>query len=214
MTLLITPQDALDKSHLDQVMMVLEDILIPINHVGIASVDGIKVAVSADNTYMVLNTSDIPILVDSGESEVSQHQILYDPYLLEGESHTDYKPEDFITKYDVPSGYVDVLTKWYSVKFTYPDFNLIFIRPGLGISLQSHMKREEYWEIAAGEPIVISGSKVTYDNPQGTKFYIPLGNLHTIINPSESSWVILKETYKGSFDEKDIVRVFNPNNYQ
>ena len=213
MTLLITPQDPQNKSDLNQVMMVLEDILIPINHVGIASVDGIKVAVPPENAYMVLNTSERSICVDTGESTSSNHEVFYDPYLFEHESHSDYDPEEFIKIYDIVPGYIDILAKWYSVKFTYPDYNLIFIRPGLGISLQSHMKREEYWEIAAGEPIVITGSKVSYENPQGTKFYIPLGNLHTIINPSSSSWVILKETYKGTFDEMDIVRVFNPNNY-
>lgn len=213
MTLNITTEDPLKKTQLNQVMMILEDILIPINHVGIASTDGIKITIPPENSYMVINSSEVAICVDMGEIDITQHSILYDPYLYEHETHVDYDPEEFIKTYDIPAGYTDVLTKWYSIKFTYPEFNLIFVRPGLGISLQSHAKREEYWEIAAGEPIVISGSKVTYENPQGTKFYIPLGNLHTIINPSKSVWTILKETCKGNFDEKDIVRVFNPNHY-
>ncbi|UYP47288.1 hypothetical protein NEF87_003573 [Candidatus Lokiarchaeum ossiferum] len=213
MTLNITPKDPKEKSQLNQVMMILEDILIPINHVGIASTDGIKVTIPPENAYMVLNTSETTICVETGEIDYTQHSILYDPYLYEHEDHVDYDSAEFIKTYDIPAGYTDVLPKWYSIKFSYPEFNLIFVRPGLGISLQSHAKREEYWEIAAGEPIVISGSKVSYNNPQGTKFYIPLGNLHTIINPSKDVWVILKETYKGNFDEKDIVRVFNPNHY-
>ena len=214
MHLHITTKDPTQKSHLNQVMMILEDILIPINHVGIASLEGIKVTIPPDNRYMVLNTSEVMISVNTGEMDIASHTAIYNPYLYETESHENYDPEYFVNTYDIPSGYVDVLTKWYSIKFTYPDYNLIFIRPGLGISLQSHAKREEYWEIAAGEPIVISGSKVSYNNPQGTKFYIPLGNLHTIINPSSESWAILKESCKGTFDEQDIVRVFNPNNYQ
>jgi mannose-6-phosphate isomerase-like protein (cupin superfamily) len=213
MNLSITAGESQSKMHLGQVMMILDNLLIPINHVGIASVEGIKVSVSPNKCYMVLNTSEIPIVIDTGDIDVSQHKIIYNPYLFEHESHVDYNSADFIEKYDIPAGYVDVLAKWYSIKFSYSDYNIILIRPGLGISLQSHTKREEYWEMITGDPIVISGSKVSYHNPQGTKFYIPLGNLHTVINPSEFSWVMFKENYKGIFDEEDIVRVFNPNHY-
>ncbi len=60
-------------------------------------------------------------------------------------SDKNYDPEEFKSQHPVPDGYIDILTKWYSIKFTYPEFNYIFIRPGVGISLQMHAMREEHW---------------------------------------------------------------------
>jgi hypothetical protein len=38
---------------------------------------------------------------------------------------------------------------------------------------------------------------------------------HSIINPNEDpkQLVIVEERWSGEFDEKDIIRAFNPNNY-
>ena len=41
---------------------------------------------------------------------------------------------------------------------------------------------------------------------------IPLGAMHTVINPTDD-WILIKEHCEGTFDEEDIVRVFNPNHY-
>ena len=38
---------------------------------------------------------------------------------------------------------------------------------------------------------------------------------HSIVNPNEDpkQFVIVEERWSGEFDEEDIVRAFNPNNY-
>ena len=58
-------------------------------------------------------------------------------------------------EHPIPDGYIDTLPKWYSIKYTYPDFNYIFVCPGLGISIQVDSMREEYWEVLEGHPIIL-----------------------------------------------------------
>jgi mannose-6-phosphate isomerase-like protein (cupin superfamily) len=172
------------------------------------------IKVNPDQEYMIINLSKYPInLIFHQDPE--KDQILYDPYLLEHESHVDFDPEMFKKDhpdFPIPNGYVDTLSKWYSIKYTYPKENYIFIRPKLGISIQSHKLRSEIWEILIGTPTILSGDTLFYNAKKGDVFNHPLGGFHTIINPTEE-WALIKETYQGTFDEKDIVRVFNPNDY-
>ncbi|MFX0136982.1 MAG: hypothetical protein ACFFDN_25310, partial [Candidatus Hodarchaeota archaeon] len=127
-----------------------------------------------------------------------------------------YKPELFREIYNVPKGYIDTLPKWYSFKFIYPDYNLIFIRPEFGLSIQIHKYRNEYWEILDGKPIIINGNTVHYFVESGKKFQNLINTYHSIINPNkkENKFVVIKEKWNGIFDEKDIERVFNPNQYK
>ncbi|GAB4316731.1 MAG: hypothetical protein Kow0069_19120 [Promethearchaeota archaeon] len=140
---------------------------------------------------------------------------VFDPYKHEGRARTLVDPKKFQREHVdwVPPGHVDVLAKWYSVKFTYPDHNRIFVLPGWGISLQKHALRDEYWTIRSGRPIVVVGERVHYDVAAGTEFCIPAGTLHSVANPHEEGVVFLEERYGGTFDEEDITRVFNPNQY-
>jgi mannose-6-phosphate isomerase-like protein (cupin superfamily) len=195
-----------------QIMMISDTLLTSVQNIGISSKKGFKVISPAESAYMVMNTSVVDLTLRFSE-DPKTHHILYDPYKFEHEDHSDYDPNEFRKAHPVPDGYMDTLPKWYSVKYTYPKFNYIFVRPGLGISLQVHTLREERWEILQGHPIIIAGPKVHFDVNPGQKFSMSLGSMHTVINPSESEWVLLKEEYAGQFDEKDIVRVFNPNNY-
>jgi mannose-6-phosphate isomerase-like protein (cupin superfamily) len=82
----------------------------------------------------------------------------------------------------------------------------------MGISYQTHELREEIWEIVKGNPILIINDKIEYKPKKGKRYVIPLRTLHSIINPTEN-WVVLKEKYTGIFDESDILRIYNPNNY-
>ena len=193
-----------------------------VNHLGIAAKEGYKVIIQPNEQYMIINLTDdstLNIRITS-ENHIESHEILYDPFRFEHAEKATIDVKKFKNKniYPIPNDYIDILAKWYSIKFSYrdPDFNLIFIKPGLGISFQTHQLRTEHWEILKGEPIIITGAKVTYNTPTGTKFDIPVGTLHTIINPNqeEDEWVVLKETFSGTFDEMDITRGFNPNKYQ
>jgi len=193
-------------------LMIIGNLLGKIGHLGIASQNGYKVKIKPDDQYMIINNSPKELNFKF-DNDISDHEVIYDPYLYEDEDHSTVDPEVFKKDHPVPDGYIDILPKWYSIKFTYPDENYIFIRPGLGISLQTHKQREEHWEVVRGNPIIISGSQIFYNTQSGDKFDIPLGDLHTVINDSKDEWILIKEKYSGHFDEEDIERVFNPNHY-
>ena len=201
--------DALNNS-----IIIIGNLLTRLGHTGIASKNGYKVIIPSNEQFMIINRSEDEMrLILSEESSTLEE--LYNPYKFENETHQNFDPEEFKKENPVPDGYMDTLAKWYSIKFSYrnPDENIIFIRPGVGISFQTHMKRAEHWEIIKGSPIIVAGAKVHYDVKIEAKFDMQLGELHTIINPSTTEWACIKETFTGTFDEEDIIRVFNPNNF-
>ena len=93
---------------------------------------------------------------------------------------------------------------------------MIFIRPQLGISIQIHDHRNEFWEILQGNPIILNGDKVHYYVEDGAVFEIPINTYHTVINPNSAphEFVLLKERWSGTFEEEDISRIYNPNDYR
>ncbi len=210
--LYVIPDEASGWDDVRAIYVILDNVIAPLNHMGIRSMEGFLVMVPPNVPYMVINTSASNFRSES-DLEWTDQPILYNPYLLENEEHQTVDSAEILQNFTNPEGYVDILAKWYSIKFSYPDYNYIFLRPGLGISLQTHQLREEHWQILAGNPIVIYGSRVQFDCPPESEFQISLGNKHTVINPSTTDWVLLKETYTGTFDEQDIVRLFNPNHY-
>ncbi len=165
--------------------------------------------------FMVINLGKSPVKFRLS-SQMSEEQVLWDPYVFEHAVPSEINPDNFKrdeTPIPVPEGFESSLPKWYSVKYSYPNHNLIFIRPQLGISFQTHAQRGEDWEIMAGSPIIVAGSRVAFDAKVGTHFELPLGSVHGIINPAKDQWAAIKETWSGHFDEQDITRVFNPNHY-
>jgi mannose-6-phosphate isomerase-like protein (cupin superfamily) len=170
--------------------------------------------VNPNNYYMIINNGNDTIEL-SFDGDISNHEVIYDPYKYTHTEKINYKPDDFKQIFFVPEGYIDTLPKWYSFKFTYDEFNLIFIRPEMGISFQIHKKRSESWEILKGNPIIINGNQVHYFVDDHTKFENSLNSYHSVINPNKDKdkFVIIKERWSGSFDEDDIIRVFNPNNF-
>ncbi len=171
--------------------------------------------VDPDEYYMIINNKNGEIEIHYNH-DISNHEIIYNPYKFENSEKINFEPELFIEKYKIPSGYIDTLPKWYSFKFTYPNYNMIFIRPELGISIQKHEYRTEYWEIIDGKPIIINGNTVHYFVEKGTKFQSTINTYHSVINPNKDKdkFVVLKEKWSGKFDENDIERVYNPNHYR
>jgi mannose-6-phosphate isomerase-like protein (cupin superfamily) len=164
--------------------------------------------------YMIINigTNDLHLKFDQN---ISLHDILYDPYKFLNSEKKLLQFADVKEIYDIPSGYIDILAKWYSIKFTYPTYNLIFIKPEMGLSLQIHRERSEKWEVIKGMPIIINGNEVHYYVKNGSTFIHSKGDYHSIINPNKNpqEFVVIKEQWTGRFDENDITRVFNPNEY-
>ena len=197
----------LDSTQLDKILM--------INHSNFYSnLTTNKLTIRPLDYYMVINNSNLPVEITYSEN-ISDHKILYDPYLFENSEKKPLNPNDLLEKFSIPEGYLDILVKWYSIKFSYDDHNLIFIKPGLGISIQTHENRSENWIILAGRPIIININTVHYFVEIGSEFSTPKNSLHSVINPSkkQDDYVIIKETWSGIFNENDIQRIFNPNNY-
>lgn len=169
--------------------------------------------VNPTNYYMIINNRKESLEVKYSV-DISNHKIIYDPYKFENSEKRNFTSDEIKEIYSVPNDYIDILPKWYSFKFTYNNYNLIFIRPQLGISFQIHNHRNEFWEILGGKPIIVNGNKVHYFVENKTKFEIPINTFHSVINPNLDKFVIIKEQWSGYFDEEDIRRVFNPNNYQ
>ncbi|MFW9972728.1 MAG: hypothetical protein ACFFDF_21260 [Candidatus Odinarchaeota archaeon] len=170
--------------------------------------------IKPNSYYMVINKGKYVLKIKYNQ-EISNHEIIYNPYKFEYSKNANLTPKFIKKKYNIPKGYIDTLAKWYSFKFTYPEYNLIFIKPEFGLSIQIHKYRNESWEILEGQPIIINNNKVYYFVETGTKFSNPINTYHSIINPNteEDKFAIIKEKWNGKFDEDDIRRVFNPNQY-
>ena len=170
--------------------------------------------IEPENYYMIINNGKTPIPIQYNK-DISNHKIIYEPYRYENSSKINLTAERFLQNYRIANNYTETLPKWYSFKFTYFDYNLIFIRPGFGLSIQVHKYRDEFWEILEGHPIVINGNSVHYFVENGTKFQHKINTFHSIINPNleADKFVMIKEKWEGKFDETDIKRIFNPNQY-
>lgn len=170
--------------------------------------------VKPNDYYMVINKWDKDVKVKYNNNIVN-HQIVYQPYKYELSKKEKFDLVAFSKKHNVPSGYIDVLNKWYSIKFTYYDYNLIYIKPEIGISIQIHQFRDEHWKILEGNPIIINANTVHYFVDKGTKFLNAKKTYHSVLNPNRNpeQFVIIEEKWSGKFDEDDITRAFNPNNY-
>jgi len=170
--------------------------------------------IKPNSYFMIINIGNEEINVRYN-LDVSHLKVIYDPYKYENIKKIEIDPDKIIRLQSVPDGYTEILSKWYSIKFSYPDHNLIYLKPEMGISIQLHKERSEYWEIIKGYPIIVNGNKVHYYAKGGSCFSSPKNSYHAVINPNkkEDDFVVIREEWVGNFDENDIVRVFNPNHY-
>ena len=83
---------------------------------------------------------------------------------------------------------------------------VIYVMPGQALSLQSHKRREEYWQIVKGTGTIQIGESVHTVYP-GASFFIPKGCKHRMTNTSEDETLIFTEVQLGDyFGEDDIER--------
>ncbi len=83
---------------------------------------------------------------------------------------------------------------------------VIYVMPGQALSLQSHMRREEYWNIIHGTGVIQLGESVHSAMPGGA-FFIPKGCKHRLTNTSQTDTLIIAEVQLGDyFGEDDIFR--------
>jgi mannose-6-phosphate isomerase-like protein (cupin superfamily) len=72
------------------------------------------------------------------------------------------------------------------------------------LSLQYHLKRNEFWVVISGNPIITIGDKVQTASV-GEEFAIPVNTIHRI-EASDQNVQVLEISY-GDFDENDIIRI-------
>ncbi len=81
------------------------------------------------------------------------------------------------------------------------------IKPKEALSMQYHLRREEYWTVAHGNGTVFVGDSKMQVHP-GSMIFIPKGCKHRLVNDSTDDDLIVCEVQIGDyFGEDDIVRV-------
>jgi mannose-6-phosphate isomerase-like protein (cupin superfamily) len=81
---------------------------------------------------------------------------------------------------------------------------IITVIHGQSTSLQYHYRRQEYWRVLQGNPIITIGDKEISAQP-GNEFFIDKRVTHRIAASNNNSVVL--EISLGRFDEDDIVRL-------
>ncbi len=81
---------------------------------------------------------------------------------------------------------------------------IIYVNKNEELSLQYHKKREEFWKIIDGNPIITIGDK-EIEAKKDDEFFIPIETKHRIKTKDSPSRIL--EISFGNFDEKDIVRL-------
>ncbi len=81
---------------------------------------------------------------------------------------------------------------------------IIKVNPGEELSLQFHTKREEFWKVLSGTPVITIGDEKG-EGKEGQEFFIGKEVAHRIAG-GESGTEIL-EVSLGEFDENDITRL-------
>ena len=83
---------------------------------------------------------------------------------------------------------------------------VIYVMPGQSLSLQSHNRREEYWQIVKGTGTIRIGERL-HDVHSGENYFIPKTYKHRISNTSSTETLIFTEIQLGDyFGEDDIIR--------
>ncbi|WP_068396753.1 phosphomannose isomerase type II C-terminal cupin domain [Kribbia dieselivorans] len=82
---------------------------------------------------------------------------------------------------------------------------IITVTPGQRLSLQTHAKRAEFWQVLDG-PLDVTIDDRTWSAQRDEKVWIPLGAQHRLANSTDVPARILEIGF-GEFDESDIVRL-------
>jgi len=142
---------------------------------------------------IVVETPDAVLVVDKTRSQDVKQLV---SILIEQkrEEHTVHR------KVHRPWGWYDNLHRSDRFKV-----KLIQVRPGASLSLQKHHHRAEHWVVVKGTAEIVCGDKkLLLTENQST--YIPLGEVHRLVNPGNIPLEIV-EVQSGTYlGEDDIVR--------
>jgi mannose-6-phosphate isomerase len=82
---------------------------------------------------------------------------------------------------------------------------VITVDPGHRLSLQTHDRRGEFWQVLDG-PIEVTVDDRTWSAAPGESVWVPLGSVHRMSNKADRPARLLEIAF-GDFDEADIVRI-------
>jgi len=82
---------------------------------------------------------------------------------------------------------------------------VITVQPGHRLSLQTHSRRGEFWQVL-DVPIEVTVGERTWGAEVGESVWVPCGALHRMANKSDRPGRLLEIAF-GDFDEADIVRL-------
>lgn len=82
---------------------------------------------------------------------------------------------------------------------------IITVNPGERLSLQTHERRAEFWQVLDG-PLDVTVGDRAWSAETGDQVWVPRGEVHRMGNSSTRPGRILEIGY-GEFDEQDIVRL-------
>jgi mannose-1-phosphate guanylyltransferase/mannose-6-phosphate isomerase len=96
---------------------------------------------------------------------------------------------------------------WYDLLDIGPYFKVkrILVNPHSSLSLQKHEKRAEHWVVVTGEAEVTCGNSII-KLKQNQSTYIPIGTIHRLSNPFDSSLEIIEIQTGLYLEEDDILR--------
>lgn len=142
---------------------------------------------------VVIETVDALLVADKSRSQDVKH-IVSQLQSSKREEHTLHR------KVHRPWGWYDSIDEGERFKV-----KRILVKPKASLSLQKHHHRAEHWIVVTGTAEITNGDKVmTLTENQST--YIPLGEVHRLVNPGSIPLEII-EVQSGSYlGEDDIVR--------
>jgi mannose-6-phosphate isomerase len=82
---------------------------------------------------------------------------------------------------------------------------IITVEPGHRLSLQTHGRRGEFWQVL-DVPIEVTVAERTWTAEPGEHVWVPCGAIHRMANKGERAGRLLEIAF-GDFDEADIVRL-------
>ncbi|ANI82290.1 mannose-1-phosphate guanylyltransferase/mannose-6-phosphate isomerase [Kosakonia oryzae] len=149
--------------------------------------------VGVDN-LVVVQTKDSILIADKNSVQDVKQVVSYlkDNNRKEHIYHHDkYKPWGKIQSIDHGEGY---------------QVNRITVKPGGKISSQRHEYRAEHWIVVSGTAKVVKGN-TTYILSENESTYIPIGELHTLINIGEYALEVIEIQSGTYFGDDDIIHI-------
>jgi mannose-1-phosphate guanylyltransferase/mannose-6-phosphate isomerase len=151
------------------------------------------VALVGVQNLVVVETPDAVLVADRSRSQEVKH-------IVNGLKQQQRAEHTLHRKVHRPWGWYDSIDEGGRFKV-----KRIQVKPGASLSLQKHHHRAEHWVVVSGTAEITCGEKkLLLTENQST--YIPLGEVHRLVNPGAIPLEIIEVQSGGYLGEDDIVR--------